>query len=384
MIRHILGNPLVGSSLERLRKRADGLKDLLPILMDPVAQVPSLARLRAKAHGRAIEAAFRSLSWVGKLHPNADPARHGIEVLRDIPYSDTGRDHHLLDVYRPVDRKGPLPVVLYVHGGGFCLLSKETHWIMALAFARRGFMVVNVNYRLAPRNKYPAAIEDVCRAWVWLARNAELWGGDPKRMIAAGESAGANLVSALAVATSYRRQEPWARAAFDAGSLRAVVPACGILQVTDVERFRRRRPLPAWVQGQLESIRRAYIGGLENLDHGFLDLADPLVALERASDPDRPLPPFFASVGTRDPLLDDTRRLKAALDRHGVECRAAFYPGEVHAFQAMVWRSSARAYWRECFAFLATCLGQELAPIVELAKKAAVENGAVVRAKSRA
>ena len=158
MIRHILGNPLVGSSLERLRKRADGLKDLLPILMDPVAQVPSLARLRAKAHGRAIEAAFRSLSWVGKLHPNADPARHGIEVLRDIPYSDTGRDHHLLDVYRPVDRKGPLPVVLYVHGGGFCLLSKETHWIMALAFARRGFMVVNVNYRLAPRNKYPAAI----------------------------------------------------------------------------------------------------------------------------------------------------------------------------------------------------------------------------------
>ena len=65
MIRHILGNPLVGSSLERLRKRADGLKDLLPILMDPVAQVPSLARLRAKAHGRAIEAAFRSLSWVG-------------------------------------------------------------------------------------------------------------------------------------------------------------------------------------------------------------------------------------------------------------------------------------------------------------------------------
>ena len=56
-------------------------------------------------------------------------------------------------------------------------------------------------------------------------------------------------------------------------------------------------------------------------------LADPLLLLESDQTPERPLPPFFAPVGTKDPLLPDTRRLKAALDRRGVPCQARYYPG---------------------------------------------------------
>src|SRR5262249_25588668 len=82
------------------------------------------------------------------------------------------------------------------------------------------------------------------------------------------------------------------------------------------------------------------------------DLADPLLWLERAPPPERPLPPFFAGVGTADVLLDDTRRLKAALERLGTPCEVRYYPGEVHAFHALVWRPSAGAFWRESFAFL--------------------------------
>jgi acetyl esterase len=177
--------------------------------------------------------------------------------------------------------------------------------------------------------------------------------------VLAGESAGGNLVTSLAVASSYRRDEPWARSVFEARPPRAVLPACGLLQVSDPERFGRRKPLPRWVASQLEGAARAYLHGAAREGERFLDLADPLVALERGEAPERPLPPFFTAVGTKDPLLDDTRRLKAALDRLSVPCRARFYPGEVHAFHAFIWRSQARAYWKECFAFLGEVLAGE-------------------------
>ena len=56
---------------------------------------------------------------------------------------DTGLLEHRLDIYRPRESSGPLPIVLYIHGGGFRILSKDTHWVMGLAFARREFLVFN-------------------------------------------------------------------------------------------------------------------------------------------------------------------------------------------------------------------------------------------------
>jgi acetyl esterase len=130
-----------------------------------------------------------------------------------------------------------------------------------------------------------------------------------------------------------------------------VLPACGILQVTDVDRFGRRKRLSKFLQNRLREVEDAYLGSV--LAPGpARDLADPLLWLENAEPPPRPLPPFFAGVGTADPLLDDTRRLKAALDRLGVPCEVRYYPREIHAFHAFVWRPNARAFWRETFAFL--------------------------------
>lgn len=64
------------------------------------------------------------------------------------------------------------------------------------------------------------------------------------------------------------------------------------------------------------------------------------------------MPPFFAAVGTADPLLDDSRRLKAALEKRGILCELAVYPGEIHGFNAMVWRPAAKAKWKAVFDFL--------------------------------
>lgn len=301
-----------------------------------------------------VDGFFRGASALGKLHPRARPERHGVEVVRDVPYLATGRRAHLLDVYRPRGEDGPRPAVLYVHGGGFRILSKDTHWVMGLAFARRGYVVFNVSYRLAPRDPFPAALEDVCAAYRWVVEHAERYGADPSRLVLAGESAGANLVTALTVALTYPRPEPWASAAFDLGVLpRAVLPACGLFEVGRPERFRERFPhLSPFIQDRLVEVSRAYLRGAERLPAGAMDLASPLLVLERGERPARPLPPFFLPCGTRDPLIDDTARLAAALEALGVEHDVRYYPGEPHAFHAFVMREAAREQWRHAYEFL--------------------------------
>ena len=296
---------------------------------------------------------FEGMARLGQLHPHADPARHGVEVLRDIPYQPGGLREHTLDVYRPTT-PGPHPALLYVHGGGFRILSKETHWIMGLAFARRGFAVFNIGYRLAPQHPYPAAIQDACAAYAWVVQNAYRWDADPQHLVVAGESAGANLALSLAVAACFERPEPWAKAVFDSGVVPgAVLPACGLLQVTDPERFRRRKPkLSRFVEDRVSEVSHAYVGKDAVPGGAGLDLADPLLLLEGNTQPQRPLPPMFVPVGTADVLLDDTRRLGIALRHRGAVCETAYYPKEVHAFHAFVMREAAQKCWRDTFDFL--------------------------------
>lgn len=314
----------------------------------------SAPRGRVDAIRRAVGAAvvdgfFRGASRAGSLHPLADPRAHGVERVRDLAYLDGGNPHHRLDVYRPPG-DGPHPVMLYLHGGGFRILSKDTHWIMALAFARRGWLVFNASYRLAPADPFPSGLEDCAAAYQWALANAERFGGDPSRVVLAGESAGANLATSLAVASCYERPEPYARRVFEAGVVpRAVVASCGMFQVSDTARYRRAAKLPWWITDRIEEVGEAYLDGTAA---DSLDLADPLCVFERGERPARPLPPFFLPVGTADPLLDDTRRMARALGALGATAEARYYPGGIHAFHAFVWRPQARRCWQDTYDFL--------------------------------
>jgi acetyl esterase len=302
----------------------------------------------------ALDGFFGSLATLGRFIPMSRPQAHGVERIRNVAYTDSGARHHLLDVWRrPEHAEASRPCVLYVHGGAFQSLSKDSHWIMALVFARNGYVVFNINYRLAPANPFPAALEDVCSAARWVHEHAREWGGDPDKLIFAGESAGANLVTSLAICTSWEREEPWARAVWDCGvRAQAVTASCGVLQVSDSARFGRRRKLPWIVDARIRDVEDWYI------PDGPAELADPLVLLEGDAEPARPLPPFFLPVGTADPLLDDTRRMAAALTRRNVHHEAHYYRGEPHAFDALVFRKNARRCWRSRFEFLDRVLDQ--------------------------
>ncbi len=312
---------------------------------------PSLReRVRKRAGSVALDAMFNGLARAGRRNRRARRYLAKVDVTRDLAYGE--RPEHKLDVWRPLSQTGRLPALLYIHGGGFRILSKETHWSFALRFALAGHVVFNIDYRLAPKHPYPAAVSDVCRALMWIQRHAEDFDADFDGLVVAGESAGGNLTCAATIATAWERPEPWAREVFDAGiRVRAALPACGILQVSDAGRFRRRRPdLKPWLIDRIDETCEAYAGDLQG-DHA---LADPLVVLERAEPPQRPLPPAFSLVGTRDPLIDDTRRLGPAWRRHGARCEVKIYPGGVHAFHAMPWEKAASEAWRDQLAFLST------------------------------
>lgn len=323
-------------------------------LLDRGRQVGT--RARRLAGSLMLDAFFNVLSSAGRLHPVVKELEQGVHVLRNLPYLSDGRRDHLLDIYLPAAVAGPLPVVLYIHGGGFRILSKNSHWVMGLAYARQGYLVCNINYRLAPRHPFPAALEDAAAAMEWVAKNVHRYGGDPDRLVLAGESAGANLATSLSIAACYERGEPCARAVWGLGLVpRAVVAACGALQVSDTERF-AHRGLPEWILDRIAVTSEAYLGPGARFSERRA-LADPLVVLERGDPPQRPLPPFFVPVGTKDPLLDDTRRLKAALDRMESVCEARYYDGELHAFHALIWREGAKRCWQDTFSFLDRHMG---------------------------
>lgn len=306
------------------------------------------ARLRQNASGIAIEAFFKGLSTTAKLHPKAREVESRIEIIRDVPYRSSDDAAHLLDVYRPKNQNGPLPVVLHVHGGGFRILSKDTHWLMGLAYADRGFVVFNINYRLAPAHTFPAALEDACDAYRWVVEHAHEYGGDISRLFLAGESAGANLITGLTIASCFEREEAFARAVHDTGVRPiATMPFCGLLEASNLDRFRGR--VPQIVQDRMDQIETAYLGpGPRRAG----TLADPLVVLEGNDRPVHALPPFFAPCGTGDPVLEDTIRLSRALEKRGVKHESPHYEREPHAFHAFVFRRNARRCWRDAFAFM--------------------------------
>ncbi len=291
-------------------------------------------------------------------------AKNQIQVLKDIPYLGSGHKAHTLDVYRPklAGHTATLPVVLYVHGGGFEVCSKETHWMIASQFAKAGYLVVSTNYRLAPEYPFPSGLSDVCAAYLWTLDNAARFGGDPQNIIVAGESAGGNLVTSLALAACCERPESFARAVFRRNRPPAAVfAACGFFEVSNAQRFRQLAEQSWFVtKHAIEQIARSYLPRSAHYA-GEHDLADPLRLLEGSARLTRPLPPFLVTCGTGDPLLHDSQRLEQALQRRKVDYRVHYYPNEIHAFHAMWWRPASKALWRDAWAFLTPTLQDRMA-----------------------
>ena len=234
-----------------------------------------LRRIRLALYGAALNGGIGGIMALVKWLPYGRRQRAGVTIRRNVAYRDTGMKAHLLDIYRPREAEGPLPVVVYFHGGGFAYLSKDSHWLMGTLFANHGCVVVNANYRLAPKHRFPAAMEDAVSVLEWVGEHMDEIGGDPSRLVFAGESAGANLLLGLTLGTCWDREEPLSQRVQATGLVpRAIAPACGMLQVTGTERF-ADAGVPQWILDRMAQVSMSYLG--PGRATGDVPLADPLV-----------------------------------------------------------------------------------------------------------
>jgi acetyl esterase/lipase len=153
---------------------------------------------RALADGAGIDLPLRRRPWAHILFAPLSVRRRDVTRVSNIAYGDAGR-HNLLDVYHRRDRPTGAPILVYMHGGGFHIGSKNREGRALLNhLAAQGWVCVSANYRLAPAAQFPDYLIDAKKAIAWVRDHAGEYGGDPRTIVASGSSAGGHLASMLA------------------------------------------------------------------------------------------------------------------------------------------------------------------------------------------
>ncbi len=215
-----------------------------------------------------------------------------MQLHRDVAYGPLAR--HRLDVWRLSTTPKDAPVIYYLHGGAWTFGDKrEQGRPMLHEFVRRGWVVVASNYRLAPRDPWPAQIEDATRVLGWIKKNIRTYGGDPDRVVVAGGSAGGHLASLLALSTDDPTWRPEDMSDVADWSVRGALSFYGVLEMTgDEEHWRGLgRGLRLLLEHRVVQLPYA----------GHEDLYRALSPYERVR---RDSPAFFVVQGVNDTLVE--------------------------------------------------------------------------------
>jgi acetyl esterase len=225
---------------------------------------------------------------------------------------------------------GPHPVMLYIHGGGWIMGSPKTHDKLAKQCAAEGYLTINLDYRLAPENPFPAGLDDCVFAAKWISSNAKKWNGDASRLAIGGDSAGGNLTAATLVALSSDASAPKARA----GAL-----IYGVFDFPALIERSKNNPM-------LDGMARAYLGSQYPAA-----LSDPRVSPLRGVKAGA-LPPCFVICGTADELLPESKAMAEALRRANIESELHLMEEMPHAFMQMNELTACRDGLKSMFAFV--------------------------------
>jgi acetyl esterase/lipase len=246
------------------------------------------------------------------------------EMLPDLRIENRTVTHSGLDIpvriYWPDSDAEALPVVVFYHGGGFCLGDLDTHDPVARAHAVGAqAIVVSVGYRLAPEHPFPAGVNDCWAALQWVAENAAELGGDPTRIAVAGDSAGGNLAAVTA------------QLARDNGG-----PALRF-QLLWYPSVTADLSLPSYIENaEAPILDRGVIDAFLSWYVPELDITDPkslpaTLAPANAGDMSG-LAPAYIGTAEHDPLRDDGARYAELLGAAGVPTELRNEPTLVHGY----------------------------------------------------
>jgi arylformamidase len=134
------------------------------------------------------------------------PEASGAEIKRNVPYASPVHERQVLDVYSPHGAKD-LPVVFWIHGGGWQTGDKTSVQLKPKVFTEKGFVFVSTNYRLLPDVDMGTIVRDVAHSLRWVHEHIAEHGGDPKRILVMGHSAGAQLAALICTDDRYLKAE---------------------------------------------------------------------------------------------------------------------------------------------------------------------------------
>jgi acetyl esterase len=255
-------------------------------------------------------------------------AREPIKKVEDRMI-DAGGARLPVRIFTP-EGAGPLPLLVFFHGGGWVLGDCESYDTpcRALANAAR-CIVVSVEYRLAPEHKFPTAPEDCYAATLWTVRNAPSLGGDPSRVAIGGDSAGGNLTAVVAQMARDRGAPPLLLQVL-------VYPVTN--HALDTASYRANADGYLLTRAAMEWFWNHY---LREARDGTEPYASPLRATNFAN-----LPPALLITAEYDPLRDEGAAYGIKLREAGVRLVHSDYPGMIHGFFSLgqVFRQTRELY----------------------------------------
>ena len=230
----------------------------------------------------------------------------------------------LVRVYRPKDQEGPLPALLWIHGGGYCLGSMEGEDNVVRQITKAvGAVIVSVDYRLAPEHPFPAALNDCRGALQWLVDNTNWLAVDPARIAVGGISAGAGLAAGLAL---YIRDKTEIQLNFQFLLCPMIDDRCVTASshmITDKRVWNRDSNLIAW---------KHYLNRVKTPEKETYKDVSEYAAASRATDLSG-LPPAYIAVGSVDAFVDENRDYAQRLEASGVSTQFDVFEGGFHGFE---------------------------------------------------
>ncbi|MGN6326707.1 alpha/beta hydrolase [Pseudolysinimonas sp.] len=314
------------------------------------AAAVAIGRVAANSSPWAAALLIRAVFDRGAARTRAEFERHPpkgpVDELRDIPYGDD--PDMRLDVFGPAGVEGPLPTVVWIHGGAWISGSKDDVAPYLRILAAEGFRAIGLDYTVAPEATYPTAVRQLGEALRHVRDHAAELGVDPARLVLAGDSAGAQLASQLAVLMTNPEYAALIGMEPPLGStqLTGVILHCGVY---DLRRMASLTGVAAW---GFKSALWAYTG-TRNWSSSYQGSTMSTIDFVTSG-----FPPVYISGGNGDGLTwIESIPMSQALERAGVDTTTRFYaadhePSLPHEYQFHLDFAEAEEALQDTLAFL--------------------------------